>query len=168
MFQRYFAVIFTIFLIRSLDVQYNIVGTFNREKVSLDFIYKLGLPDVGAQLPPHLGDGPHALRPREVPEEVLVEVLIVRVKNVVATVQPFSFLCYPRMGFLNKWRVFIWCVGDIYFRTSTLETSEVWVCCHDSGPRRIESSLSSLSLLSDTKKLFIIPKLRTIESSLEP
>ena len=89
-------------MIRSLDVQYNIVGTFNREKVSLDFIYKLGLPDVGAQLPPHLGDGPHALRPREVPEEVLVEVLVVRVENVVATVQPFSFLCYPRMGFLNK------------------------------------------------------------------
>ena len=92
----------TLFMIRSLDVQYNIVGTFNREKVSLDFIYKLGLPDVGAQLPPHLGDGAHTLRPREVPEEVLVEVLVVRVENVVATVQPFSFLCYPRMGFLNK------------------------------------------------------------------
>ena len=68
----------------------------------LDFIFKLGLPDVGAQLPPHLGDGANTLRPGEVPEEVLVKVLVVRVENVVATVQPFSLLCYPRMGFLNK------------------------------------------------------------------
>ena len=68
----------------------------------LDAIYKLGLPDVGAQLPPHLGDGANTLRPGEVPEEILVKVLVVRVENVVATVQPFSLLCYPRMGFLNK------------------------------------------------------------------
>ena len=79
-----------------------IILAYNREKVPLDAIYKLGLPDVSAQLPPHLGDGANTLRPGEVPEEVLVKVLVVRVENVVATVQPFSLLCYPRMGFLNK------------------------------------------------------------------
>ena len=79
-----------------------IILACNREKVPFDAIYKLGLPDVSAQLPPHLGDGSDTLWPGEVPEEVLVKVLVVRVENVVATVQPFSLLCYPRMGFLNK------------------------------------------------------------------
>ena len=79
-----------------------IILAYNREKVPIDFIFKLGLPDVSAQLPPHLGDGANTLRPGEVPEEILVKVLVVRVENVVATVQPFSLLCYPRMGFLNK------------------------------------------------------------------